>query len=247
LFLTVALASALFCALGTELDIAGTRYMWWPWNAIAHLPLFNHVLPARFSLYSALAAAVIASLWAASPVVPKVARAILVSIAVLALVPNMVLRGVWYERPIRPSFFVSGTYKYCFTASDNVLMLPSPSHTAAMLWQAEATYSFRMANGYITAVPPRTIPNHKRMVRFFSGRTSLTPRQLMEWANADGVTLIAVQSGNEPQWKELLARVAHPREVAGVYLYRLKPRRSAPCAHPSPAASSARWATEHLR
>lgn len=232
LFLTIALAAALFCALGTELDIAGTRYSWLPWNALAHLPLFNHVLPVRFSLYSALAAAVIAALWAASSAVPKAARAILVSVAVFALVPNVALSRAWYENPVRPAFFTSGTYKRCFTARDNVLMLPSPGRrSAAMLWQAEAMYSFRMADGYVTAVPPRTIPKHKTMVRFFSGRESLTPRQLEDWARADGVTLIAIDSAHEPQWRNLLASVATPQEIGGVFLYRLKPRGEAPCAN----------------
>jgi hypothetical protein len=194
--------------------------------------LFNHVLPVRFSLYSALAAAVIAALWAASSAVPKAARAILVSVAVLALVPNVALSRAWYENPVRPAFFTSGTYKRCFTARDNVLMLPSPGRrSAAMLWQAEAMYAFRMADGYVTAVPPRTIPNHKTMVRFFSGRESLTPRQLVDWARADGVTLIAIDSTHEPQWRNLLASVATPREIGGVFLYRLKPRGAAPCAN----------------
>jgi hypothetical protein len=231
LFLTIALAAGLFCSLGTELDVAGTRYTWLPWNAIAHQPLFNHVLPARFSLYTALAAAVIAALWAASPAIPKVARAILVSVAVFVLVPNVALSRAWYEHPARPAFFTSGAFKRCFTARDNILMLPSPGRrSAAMLWQAEAMYSFRMADGWITAVPPRTIPRHKTMTRFFTGRKSLTAGQLAEWARADGVTLIAVDSAHEPQWRHLLARVAHPQEIGGVYLYRLEPRGSVPCA-----------------
>jgi hypothetical protein len=242
LFLTIALALALFCALGTELDIGGTRILWLPWNAIRHLPLFKSVLPVRFSLYSALTAAVIAALWSASPLVPKAVRAILLSAAILALVPNVTLKRSWYEHPTQPSFFTSGTYRRCFAERDNVLVLPIPSRSDAMLWQAESTYSFSMADGYITAVPPTNIPDRKSMLRFFrTGKVEALKNvwQLVNWAHARGVTLILLDKGHEKPWKQFLAPVARPQEIGGVYLYRLMPKGARPCVDAGSSVGSA--------
>lgn len=227
--LAVVLALALFFSLGTELDIAGTRYAWLPWNAVTHLPLFDSTIPVRFSLYAALAAAIIAALWSASAAIPRAVRLLVTAAAIAALVPNVTLGNAWFKQPERPAFFTSGLYRQCFVPGDNVLMLPIPGQTDAMLWQAEAGYSFRMADGYISAVPPTGIPDWGGMVGFFVGAPLPSAQELIQWTQEDGVTVILVDGPSEQSWRSVLAGVARPKKVGDVYLYRLEPSGSPAC------------------
>jgi hypothetical protein len=77
------------------------------------------------------------------------------------------------------------------------------------------------------------------MVDFFVGAKLQNVKQLTTWAQADGVTVILVDAANEPQWRRLLAPVARPQEVGGVYLYRLEPKGSIACAKAGHASASA--------
>ena len=56
-FLLVGLLLSAFATLGTSLWVNGRHVAWLPWREVARLPVFNNVLPVRFSVFTALLAA----------------------------------------------------------------------------------------------------------------------------------------------------------------------------------------------
>ena len=65
-----------------------------------------------------------------------------------------------------PPSSTQGTYRTCLKPDDNVLMLPFPSRTDAMLWQAETGFAFRMANGFVAPGAPEGVPDPKLVRRY---------------------------------------------------------------------------------
>ncbi len=150
-FLLAALLLVILLVLGTGLFVEGHSYAWLPWRLVAGLPVLDNILPARLSVYAALAAAVIVALWTAERR-GWVAR-VLPALAVAALVP-----AFWHFdfrlHPERWTFFTSDQYKGCIPKGDNVAIFPFGALDNATLWQAEADFWFRMPEGYLTPNPP---------------------------------------------------------------------------------------------
>src|SRR5207249_12008429 len=96
-WLVALLLLAIVAELGPNLRVRGATYAPLPWKPLVDLPLLNDVLPVRFSMYAALAAALIAACWAAGAA-PLVARVALVAAAIAATVPALG-HGFWHGRP----------------------------------------------------------------------------------------------------------------------------------------------------
>jgi len=150
-FLVAAAVLSAFASLGTALHVEGERKLWLPWSAVARLPVFDNVLPARFAVYTALAAAVMVALWTASR--RGWTRVVLPLAAVAVLVPA-VWRPDFRMLPQRWPFFTDGIYKICIPRGENVVVFPYAFRGDSMLWQAESGFWFRMAEGYLTPKPP---------------------------------------------------------------------------------------------
>jgi hypothetical protein len=136
--------------LGTSCGwTAGTS--WLPWREIARLPVFDNVLPARFSVFTALLAAVIVALWTARSRGPTTIA--LPALAMLALMPAF-WKADYRTTPERWPFFTRSYYKICFPRNENVLVFPYGFWGNSMLWQAESGFWFRMAEGYVQPKPP---------------------------------------------------------------------------------------------
>ena len=136
-FLLAALLLSAFATLGTALWVNGRRVSWLPWHAVARLPVFDNVLPARFSVFTALLAAVIVALWTArSRGVLAIALPLL---AMLALMPGF-WRADYRTNPERWPFFTRSYYKICFPRNENVLIFPYGFWGNSMLWQAESGF-----------------------------------------------------------------------------------------------------------
>jgi len=150
-FLVAALALVVVLVLGTGLYVEGHRVVWLPWHAVAGWPLLDNVLPARFSVYAALAAAVSVALWTASR--RGWLAVVAPALAVASLVP-----AAWHDafrmHPERWAFFTSGDYKQCIPKGDNVAVFPFGAWGSSTLWQAEADFWFRMPGGYLVPRPP---------------------------------------------------------------------------------------------
>jgi hypothetical protein len=185
------------------------------------LPLFDNILPVRISMFVALAASVCVAWWASSQRAPRAARVVLTALVVVTVVPTLWPR-VWHEHPYRPAFFTQGTYRSCLRPDDNVLMLPFPNGSDAMLWQAESDFAFRMANGYVNSVVPEGVPDAFVVRRLERPPAPTSARPLLAWARKQGVTTIVAAGPGSKAWVRLLAPIEHPRRIGGVFLFDLR-------------------------
>ena len=150
-FLLAAVLLSTFATLGTSLWMNGRKVAWLPWREVARLPVFDNVLPARFSVFTALLAAVIVALWTARSRGPITIA--LPALAMLALMPAF-WRADYRTTPERWPFFTRSYYKICFPRNENVIVFPYGFWGNSMLWQAESGFWFRMAEGYVQPKPP---------------------------------------------------------------------------------------------
>ena len=241
--LGVLLAVGILCELGTALRIRGVRQFVLPWDAVARLPLFDNVLPVRFSLYVALAAAVAAALWASSRLAPRWLRAGLVALAIAAIAPD-VWASAWHGHPDRPRFFTTDLYRRCLRPGETLLTLPYPSWNYMGLWQAEAGFRFRTAEASLNPVIPDGIPDWETVHELLSNNPpSGGGPALVQLARDQGAGAILVDGRRSEPWRSLLAGSGLPvQHVGGVYLYRLDatldPCRSSSGRHGASSTSS---------
>jgi hypothetical protein len=227
-FLVALLALGFVVELGIHLTVDGHDSITLPWQLVYKLPLFNNVLPVRFSMFVALAASVAVAWWASSQRAPRTARIALTVLAIVMVVPS-VWRGVWHEHPSRPGFFTQGMYRTCFKPGDNVLMLPFPIRSDAMLWQAESKFAFRMANGYVNTLAPAGVPERKFVQDLQRPTVPTDPQPLLAWARKQGVTKIVVAGQGARAWVRLLSPTERSQRIGGVYLFDLGAKRDRPC------------------
>ncbi len=207
--------------LGLSLHVHGKSVAWLPWDLVAKLPLFDNVLPMRLSMFVSLVAAVAVASWAASNIAPRVLRVALPLLAVAAIVPSM-WNTAWRQTPPEPPFFADGLYRSCLAPNENVLLLPLPHWTHAMIWQAQSDFAFRMAAGYISQQLPAGIPERKYIHHLAaSNKPGSSPRPLLRYAKEMGATAIVVGSKNGSQWTRVFASLPKPAEVGNVLVYRL--------------------------
>jgi hypothetical protein len=220
-FVVALLAVGVVVELGLRLDVRGHDSISLPWRLLGRLPLFENILPVRISMFVALAACVCVAWWASSRAAPRGTRIALTGLAIASIVPSLWL-NVWHEHPSRPAFFTQGTYQTCLTPHDNVLMLPFPNKSDAMLWQAESQFAFRMANGYVNTGLQKGVPEPALVRRLQRDMIPTDPRPLLAWARGQGVTKIVVAGPRARAWVRLLAPSEHPQRIAGVYLFDLR-------------------------
>ncbi len=234
-FLVALIAIGVVAELGIRLTVDGHASITLPWRLVSKYELFNNVLPVRISMFVALAASVCVAWWASSARAPRIARVALPALAIVMVVPSLWL-SVWHEQPYRPAFFTQGTYRTCLAPDDNVLMLPFPIRNDAMLWQAEAGFAFRMANGYVNTRAPSGVPDPKLVQLLQHPTPSTSARSLLDWARGQGVTKIVAAGEGARAWARLLAPAEHPQRLGGVYLFDLRTRAGRAC---RPAAQTA--------
>ena len=228
-FLLASLALAVFCAFGTKLVWQGRAVITLPWSELVKLPGFDNVLTTRFSVYTALLAAVIVSLWLASARVPVAVRVVVGALAILAIVPR-VSQGLWYTHPSQPAFFADGLSKRCLAPGEIVMTLPYTSNGDSMLWQAESGYRFAMAGGHVNPEPP---PDFERFPAVAALDENDPPpngtADLRAFAQAVHLSAIIVEDGAADRWQSLLAPLGQPLEYGGVRIYRLSGVTPATC------------------
>jgi hypothetical protein len=242
-FLLAAIALGVFFSYGAWLHVRGHQTVTLPWEHIAYLPLFSNVLTVRFAMYVTLAVGVVLAIWAARDPAPVWVRAALVALAVLAFFPNLG-RNDWAVTTHEPAFIRAGLYKTCLTRADNVLVFPGSFHGNEMLWQADAKFGLRMAEGYVSAVPPKTFqqPPAVSDLATFGETSGDYVAAIREYARLKHVTAILVEQGPvwdytggvagrfrlvPNPWRARLSGLAKPQEIGGLLLYRLDGSR--PC------------------
>jgi hypothetical protein len=186
-------------------------------------------MPARLSVYSTLAAAVIVASWAASSAARAWIRVLLAALAVLAVAPNLSWR-VWARSPEVPSLFTGGLYRSCLVRGENVLALPYGPRGDSLLWQVESGFWFRIAGGYISPSPPPQFSTPPSVQRIAADDIppKVTVASIRLFARLKGVDAIVLDASEEPFWRPLLVQLARPQAVGGTLIYRLSTAPSRP-------------------
>jgi hypothetical protein len=213
--LTVTMAVAFVLSLGDTLTIAGHPTFAMPFSWLAHLPLFDLIIPSRIALYVALGAAVAASVWISQARGRgRVWRWLLGLLAVAFLLPNLGLDG--RETGFNdPAFFRTALYKEYLRRNEVVLPIPyayAPGGES-LLWQAQAHMYFKLASGDWGPVPPdfARIPVVGQLL---SGTpTAQTPGYLNAFAASHDVSAVVVQTSAAGSWPGVLS-AAHWRLAA---------------------------------
>jgi hypothetical protein len=221
-FLVASFCLAAVAALGSWLTVDGRRVITLPWIHLADLPLFDNIMPVRFSMFSALIAAVIVALWAASSIRPPWLRILLPGLAVVALLPNLSWHA-WARSPAIPSLFTTGKYRDCLARGENVLTFPVGPRGDAMAWQAVSRFWFRMAGGYISPTIPPTFTHPAGLAHL---TTADNPSEVkigavLELARLKSVTTIVVDARQGTMWRPILSKLGPPENVGGALIYRL--------------------------
>jgi hypothetical protein len=258
-FMVYMFASACMLAMGPFLEILGYRLVPLPGAALAALPLIDKAQPGRLMPYAYLASAVTIATWLAEKGGRKALRWALGLAIAPFMLPNL-SASFWATPAEVPAFFSSGLYSKYIAPKQNVMILPYGYFGEGMLWQAITDMYFRMAGGYLSAVPP--VPTEHRRWPIMTGlyKDVGVPEagdQLKAYlANHDVSAIIVGPSshylvlriGNQPtpatlvRWptidreriatEKLLASLdTQPLNVGGITLYRVAPQTLAPYRH----------------
>jgi DivIVA domain-containing protein len=151
-------------SLGTEVTLHG-RPAPLPelWLLVEHLPLFDSLLPTRFTLIAVpgFAVLVVVALdtalrartkpaYAARGLPPGTGLPLAVGLAVAVALAPLVPTRLWADpRPSVPAFFTSGDWRE-FVSDGSVLAVPPPDivDLRAVDWQAAADWGFPLVEGY---------------------------------------------------------------------------------------------------
>jgi hypothetical protein len=145
----------LLFSLGPTLHVAGVRTgLWLPWRLGLYLPFIRHALPARFSMFVALLAALVAALWLSESRRrwDRAGRFALAALACLFLMPSPAMHP-WTALPQEP-FFQPQNIASVLERGANVIVLPYGYTGPSMIWQLEAGMHFTQSGGYLGYPPP---------------------------------------------------------------------------------------------
>ena len=104
-------------------------------------------------------------------------------------------------------------------------MLPEPvgSGGQAILWQAENGFHYRLAGGRLQTSPPSDF-HHPPGIEQIAVGYAPVPNQaqlLRRYFRAKQVTSVIVDKREAAIWTPALDRIAKPRDIGGVLLYRV--------------------------
>jgi hypothetical protein len=249
-------ASACMLAMGPFLEIIGYRLLPLPGAALAAIPLIDKAQPGRLMLYAYVALAIIVAKWFAEESGRKGLRWALGLAVVPFMLPNL-SASFWATSTDIPAFFDSGLYRQYLTPGETIMVLPYGYRGEGMLWQASTKMYFRMAGGYLSAVPP--VPREYRRwpivagLYYFEGVPEAGDQLKAYLANHDvGAIIVGPRThylvsrmGNRRiidtwlRWPtidreriatdKLLASLnTQPLEIGGIRLYRIAPETLAP-------------------
>jgi hypothetical protein len=158
---TVQVAAALtavmaLLSLGPRLHIAGDSTVALPWDLVARLPLFGHLLPSRLAVFTDLGVAVLLAYGIGHRARPATSRQRTVAtiacvVVVGSLLPSATLLGR-LSAPVRvPSYFTTSAVE---RIPEGSVALVAPWTTDARndepeVWQAMSGFRFRMPSGYV--------------------------------------------------------------------------------------------------
>jgi hypothetical protein len=229
-FLLVALLLSAVATLGSWLTFDGRRLTVLPWVHLAWRPLFRDLMPVRFSLYTALAIAVIVAMWSAATASSWL-RIGLPVLALLALAPNIGLaewagpgtRALFaVAPPTIPRLFTGNGYQTCLRKNEVVLALPFGARGNELIWQAKSNFWFRLAGGYLVNTVPPAFQTAALLPLAGNDRPDrITLEDVRAFAHAAGVTTVVLNGAQAGPWRKVLDQLGPPHAVDGVLIYSL--------------------------
>jgi hypothetical protein len=218
------------CSLGARLHVDGHRTIPLPWDPFQRLPLLGVALPARFNMYIALIAAMLAAIVLARR---RRFASVLAVLAIASLWPATE-RSLWHSNPDLPHLFTTDAWRGVLHPHDRVLALPIGILGNSMLWQAETRLGFTMASGY--AVAPEATDPYKRYPIYptltYGQHVAHEQRAAAQFLASQHVTVVvmsAVGSAITAPWLTILPRLGwRSIQVAGAIVFR--PAGAAPSA-----------------
>jgi hypothetical protein len=228
------LACALVLSLGPVLTLAGRPLVGLPF-ALAHLPVLSDLLPARLSIFTALAASVLVALLLAR-FRQSWLRLSIGALLVASMLPNFWagrLPGAFgYATPQVSNGFVSDSqWRGLIAPGATVLVLPAEDGTAAEWWQAESGMRFALAVPE-TPFPPPALAAEPVMVGLLRDQlqshdgVQLAAARLRTYLQVDHVADVVVTAGAVRRWRATvaLATATDPRVLGTDRLYRVSPK-----------------------
>jgi hypothetical protein len=230
------LAAALLISFGPMLTVGGRPFVSLPFS-LADLPVLGDALPARMSLFVALAAACLCALWLARPERSWL-RIGVGTLIVLSLLPNFWpsarLRGAWARSAafgwstarVPRGFVDSQGWTRVVKPGSTVLVLPAGDKTAASYWQAKAGMRFALAAPGTPFTPPRIAADP--VVRGLVNNNlpvvagpKLGGARLRAFLLAGGVRAVVLTRRAELRWRRLVANAtaAQPVLLGGAAIY----------------------------
>ena len=220
------LALGMLASLGPFLWVAGRAsglaLPWWP---ATQLPLLRAALPARFSVYVALAASVVAAFWLgrAGSGRGRAARFAAIGVACLAVMPDPgKLR--WHPMQV-PPVFAPAAWHAALGEGAHVLLLPFAGRGPGMLWQAQSGMAFTQAGGNLSFIPVDAL--HERVLPALLYGAAPGPdfaNDLLAFCAGRQVSTVVAGPGTGPALRAALDALAWPRRATGgVVLYAVPP------------------------
>jgi hypothetical protein len=208
----------MIASLGPRLWIGGIyTSIFLPWALFVHLPLLSAALPARFALFTSLAAAVIAALWIAQGKRWRIAVGIL---ACIALLPRP---HVSMAIP-HAAFFAPGRVQQVLGPQPRLLVLPFGSRGPSTYWQMENHFGYDQSGGYL-GYPPAAMQHFAVVEQLFDGfELQSFDNDLREFCTATETQYIIAGPGTAPGLWEQLTRLNWPaRKVDDVTIFTVPP------------------------
>jgi len=219
-FLLALLVILVVVSLGPELWIDGRMTgIVLPWSLALHLPLLGAALPMRFALFVSLAAALIASLWAARPAGRwRPVRLALVGVACLLQPPGSHPAARLPDVP----FFAPGRAEALLGPRPRLLILPFAINGDSTYWQVQNRFGFAQTGGYL-GPPPAAAIDDPAVVQLFDGVQG--PHFLTDFSNFCAATAtqdVVAGPGTPPALRAALEQLRWPvQSVDGVVIFRV--------------------------
>jgi hypothetical protein len=215
------LVAGLLFSFGPTLTIEGRPLLNFP-VTVSRLPVVRDALPARMSVFSALAAACLCALWLARPRTRRLRLAVGLLIAA-SLLPNFWpahrVAGAWSvsdafgwsTRQVPVGFVDDPAWSQVIAPGSTVLVLPTGDRTAASYWQAMTDMRFRLAVPATPFVPERlagapTISGLVEDVMPSLTGPVLGAARLRAFLIEDHVAAVVVTPSGLSRWRRIVAR-----------------------------------------
>lgn len=216
------LVAVAILSLGARPRIAGEVVAVGPWTLFAKVPLLEHALPVRLTLYVALFAGLVAALWLSEPSRRPLLRWALALVAVAALLPNPSNR-LWASDVPRATLFTTGDYARYLRPGETALILPYGGRGWALAWQAEEDMRFRIVGGHLGEGIPQEERRWRPVYRALVGSEPLpdaraTFRRFLEAHDVRAV-IVAPPGAKRHSARLLLATLPPPIHARDSHVY----------------------------